>query len=101
MDNKEVVQEETFDEGPLSLLKESVKKKSQILVYCRNNRKLLGQLRAFDRHMNMILENVFEIWTEVSKSTNKSKKQNAINRERFINKLMLRGDSVILVMQKP
>ena len=70
--NKEVIQEETFDEGPLALLKESVKKKSQIVVYCRNNRKLLGQLRAFDRHMNMILENVFEIWTEVSKSTSKN-----------------------------
>ena len=100
-DNIEVVQEETFDSGPLSLLKEAVKKKNQVIVYCRNNRKLLGQLRAFDRHMNMILENVYELWTEVSKSSARSKKPVSRNRERFINKLLLRGDSVILVMQKP
>ena len=52
-EKKEVVPEETFHEGPLSLLKESVKSNSQILVYCRNNRKILGRIRAFDRHMNM------------------------------------------------
>jgi LSM domain len=32
----------------------------------RNNRKLLARVKAFDRHCNMILENVREMWTEVS-----------------------------------
>ena len=31
----------------------------------RNNRKLLARVKAFDRHCNMILENVREMWTEV------------------------------------
>ena len=39
---------------------------SQVLINCRNNRKLLGRVKAFDRHCNMILENVKEMWTEVS-----------------------------------
>ena len=38
---------------------------AQVLINCRNNRKLLGRVKAFDRHCNMILENVKEMWTEV------------------------------------
>ena len=38
---------------------------SQVLINCRNNRKLLARVKAFDRHCNMILENVKEFWTEV------------------------------------
>jgi small nuclear ribonucleoprotein (snRNP)-like protein len=37
----------------------------QVLINCRNNRKLLGRVKAFDRHCNMVLENVKEMWTEV------------------------------------
>lgn len=38
---------------------------TQVLINCRNNKKLLGRVRAFDRHCNMVLENVREMWTEV------------------------------------
>lgn len=38
----------------------------QVLINCRNNKKLLGRVRAFDRHCNMVLENVKEMWTEVT-----------------------------------
>jgi small nuclear ribonucleoprotein D2 len=37
----------------------------QVLINCRNNHKLLGRVKAFDRHCNMVLENVKEMWTEV------------------------------------
>lgn len=97
---KEVTPEETFHEGPLSLLKDAVKRNSQILIYCRNNRKILSRIRAFDRHMNMVLENVCEIWTELSKAKG-GKKPQTKNRERYINKMFLRGDSVILVLKNP
>jgi small nuclear ribonucleoprotein D2 len=96
---KEVAPEETFHQGPLSVLKDAVKKNSQILIYCRNNRKIFGRIRAFDRHMNMVLEAVHEIWTEMSKS--KGRKAVPKNRERFIAKMFLRGDSVILVLKNP
>ena len=39
---------------------------AQVLINCRNNRKLLGRVKAFDRHCNMVLENVKEMWTEVT-----------------------------------
>ena len=96
---KEKTEEEILSEGPLSLLKEAVRTNSQILIYCRNNRKLLGRIRAFDRHMNIILEAVCEIWSEMMKGKNKQHKLR--NRERFISKMFLRGDSIILIVKNP
>ncbi|XP_057768052.1 uncharacterized protein LOC130988266 isoform X1 [Salvia miltiorrhiza] len=58
-------EEEEFNTGPLSVLMLSVKNNTQVLINCRNNKKLLGHVRAFDRHCNMVLENVREMWTEV------------------------------------
>ena len=97
---EQIPQEETFNVGPLSMLTKVVKSNAQVLISCRNNRKILARVKAFDRHMNMILENAIEMWTEVPKG-NKGRKSHAVNRERFISKLFLRGDSVILVLKNP
>ena len=99
INTKEKEEEKMINEGPLSLLKEAVRTNSQILIYCRNNRKLLGRIRAFDRHMNIILEAVCEIWSEMMKGKNKQHKLR--NRERFISKMFLRGDSIILIVKNP
>jgi len=93
------IKEKEGELGPLSLLKDAVKTNSQILIYCRNNRKLLGRIRAFDSHMNIILEAVCEIWSEMMKGKNKQHKLR--NRERFISKMFLRGDSIILIVKNP
>ena len=61
--------EEIFHEGPLALLTKAVKSNCQILVNCRNNRKILARVKAFDRHMNMVLEQACEMWTEMPKSS--------------------------------
>ena len=82
------------------MLTKAVKTNSQILVNCRNNRKILARIKAFDRHMNMILENACEIWTEMPKK-GKGKRAKPVNRERFISKMFLRGDSVIMVIRNP
>ncbi|KAF9579310.1 Small nuclear ribonucleoprotein Sm D2 [Lunasporangiospora selenospora] len=92
------MEEEEFNTGPLSVLQQSVKNHTQILISCRNNRQLLARVKAFDRHCNMVLENVKEMWTEVPKSS-KGKTAKPINKERFISKLFLRGDSVIVVLR--
>lgn len=42
-------EEEEFKIGPLSILTQSVKNNAQVLISCRNNRKLLGRVKAFDR----------------------------------------------------
>ena len=44
----------------------------------------------------MVLENVKEIWTEVPKTGKGAKKAAPVNKDRFISKMFLRGDSVIL-----
>lgn len=74
---------------------------SQILINCRNNRKLLARVKAFDRHFNMVLESVKEMWTEIPKTGRGKAASKPINKERFISKMFLRGDSVILVLRNP
>ncbi|GBF92909.1 small nuclear ribonucleo Sm D2-like [Raphidocelis subcapitata] len=101
VDEREKKEEEDFRTGPLSVLTTSVKTNSQVLINCRNNHKLLARVKAFDRHCNMILENVKEMWTEVPKSGRGSKGSRPVNRDRFISKMFLRGDSVILVLRNP
>ncbi|CAK0797129.1 unnamed protein product, partial [Prorocentrum cordatum] len=92
-------EKDNFDVGPLSVLQKCVKDNSQVLINCRNNRKILARVKAFDRHSNMVLENVREMWTEIPHGG--KKKAKPVNKDRFISKLFLRGDSVILVLRNP
>ncbi|KAK2114079.1 Small nuclear ribonucleoprotein Sm D2 [Saguinus oedipus] len=50
---------------------------------------------SFHRHCNMVLENMKEMWTEVPKS----KKSKPVNKDHYISKIFLCGDSVIAVLQ--
>ncbi|KAI1466377.1 small nuclear ribonucleoprotein Sm D2 [Daldinia caldariorum] len=92
-----LLEEHEFSAGPLSILQTAVRSHTQVLISCRNNRKLLARVKAFDRHCNMVLENVKEMWTEIPKLSN-GKKGRPLNKDRFISKMFLRGDSVILVL---
>lgn len=47
-------EEEEFNTGPLSVLTQSVKNNTQVLINCRNNKKLLGRVKAFDRYLKFI-----------------------------------------------
>ncbi|CAG7852314.1 Small nuclear ribonucleoprotein Sm D2 Short=Sm-D2; AltName: Full=Complexed with cdc5 protein 9; AltName: Full=snRNP core protein D2 [Serendipita indica DSM 11827] len=89
------LEEHEISQGPLSVLQQSVRNHTQILISLRNNRKLLARVKAFDRHSNMVLENVKEMWTETPSGKNKK----PVNKDRFISKMFLRGDSVILVLR--
>ncbi|KAF1918327.1 small nuclear ribonucleo protein Sm D2 [Ampelomyces quisqualis] len=91
------VEEHELTTGPLSILQTAVRSRTQVLISCRNNRKILARVKAFDRHCNMVLENAKEMWTETSRSANGSFGRK-LNKDRFISKLFLRGDSVILVL---
>lgn len=53
---KEENEQEQLSKGPLSILMRSVKNNSQVLINLRNNHKLLGRVRAFDRHCNMYVQ---------------------------------------------
>eukprot|EP00754_Rhynchopus_humris_P035645 Rhum_TRINITY_DN17187_c0_g1::Rhum_TRINITY_DN17187_c0_g1_i1::g.165446::m.165446/K11096/SNRPD2, SMD2; small nuclear ribonucleoprotein D2 len=92
-------EEEAFNDGPLSLLAKAVKEQSQVLINCRNNKKIIARVKAFDRHMNMVLEGAQEVWTEVPKTGKGVAKKRAANKFRFLSKMFLRGDAVILVVK--
>ena len=55
------LEEYEISQGPLSVLQQSVRNQSQVLISLRNNKKLLARVKAFDRHANMVLENVKEV----------------------------------------
>ena len=42
------------------MLTQSVKSNTQVLINCRNNKKLLGRVKAFDRHSNMVPPSVYD-----------------------------------------
>ena len=94
-------EQKEFETGPLSVLMQSVKQRTQVLINCRNNHKLLARVKAFDRHCNMILENVKEMWEEQPKAGKGAKRSRPVNKDRYVSKMFLRGDSVILVMRNP
>ncbi|KAK4873418.1 hypothetical protein RN001_015447 [Aquatica leii] len=88
-----------FQIGPMSILQDALNNHNQVLISCRNNKKLLGFIKAYDRHMNLILENVKEMWTELPR---KGKgKCIAVTQDRFLPKLFVRGDCIIVVVAKP
>lgn len=91
---EEMPERDILDNGPLSLLYDAVKSNSQIMVSLRNNHKLLGRVKAYDRHCNMVLEDVREVWSETS-----TNKKDTIMKDRKISKMFLRGDSVVLVVK--
>jgi small nuclear ribonucleoprotein D2 len=100
-EKEEKDEQKEFETGPLSILMTSVKQNTQVLINCRNNHKLLARVKAFDRHCNMVLENVKEMWTEVPKTGKGTKKARPVNKDRYVSKMFLRGDSVILVLKNP
>ncbi|RKP30179.1 Sm-like ribonucleo protein [Metschnikowia bicuspidata] len=92
------LEEYEFAHGPLSVLQTSVNNETPVMVYCRNNHKLLAKVKAFDRHCNLILEDVKELWTEVTRNS-KGKVIKSTAKERYVAKLFVRGDLVILVVK--
>ena len=55
-EEREAKEQEEFSTGPLRVLTDSVKNNTQVLINCRNNKKLLGRVKAFDRYAHLILE---------------------------------------------
>lgn len=88
------LEEFEFKHGPMSLIQEAMTARTPVIISLRNNHKIIARVKSFDRHCNMVLENVKEIWSE-----REGKKIS--NKERFISKLFLRGDSVIVVLKAP
>ena len=50
---------------------------------------------------NRLLEDVKEMWTETSKGGKGTSRGTSINKDRYVSKMFLRGDSVILIVSNP
>mmetsp|Transcript_21996 Transcript_21996/g.30622 ORF Transcript_21996/g.30622 Transcript_21996/m.30622 type:complete len:113 (-) Transcript_21996:23-361(-) len=87
--------------GPFSVLYKAVKGNTQVLINVRNNHKYLARVKAYDRHMNLLLEDVKEMWTETAKGGKGKTRGATLNKDRYVSKMFLRGDSVILVVSNP
>lgn len=48
-----------------------------------------------------VLTDVKEMWTEQPKTGKGQKKAKAVNKDRYVSKMFLRGDSVVLVLRNP
>lgn len=48
-----------------------------------------------------MLTDVKEMWTEQPKTGKGQKKAKAVNKDRYVSKMFLRGDSVVLVLRNP
>ena len=48
-----------------------------------------------------LLEDVKEMWTETSKGGKGQTRGMAINKDRYVSKMFLRGDSVIVIVSNP
>ncbi|KAH0517545.1 Small nuclear ribonucleoprotein Sm D2 [Microtus ochrogaster] len=87
-------EEAEFNTSPLSVPTQSVKNNTHVLINCCN-KKLLGLVKAFNRHCNMVQDK--EMWTEVPKRGQGKKKSKPVNKDRYISNIFLRKDSVIVL----
>ena len=60
---------------------------------------LLSTSSPFTLHR--LLEDVKEMWTETSKGGKGKTRGAAVNKDRYISKMFLRGDSVIIIVSNP
>ncbi|XP_053435023.1 small nuclear ribonucleoprotein Sm D2-like [Nycticebus coucang] len=90
--------EEEFNTGPLSVLTVSQEQYPSAYQFCLNNKKLLDNVKAFHRYCNMVLENMKEMWTEVPQER-QGKKSKPVNKDCYISKMFLCGDSVMVILQ--
>lgn len=77
----------------IGFFSESIFNNRPVMIFIRNNKKLLGYIRAYDRHMNLVLENVKEI------RTIRNAKGKLEFHEKYFSKLILRGDSIVLSLR--
>jgi small nuclear ribonucleoprotein (snRNP)-like protein len=99
---------EKLEAGPMGLLTKFYREKCRIKVYIRRVNDIRGYcygiLLAFDKHFNMVLKNVHEIYTTweskaytTQDSGQEMEEKVLVKKERRIKQLFVKGDTVVLV----
>lgn len=79
----------SISEGPFSVLDTAMKDNTRVFIQCRFNKSLVAIVVAFDKHFNLVLQDVTEL-TAGDKGDQKP---------RTIRNLFLRGESVIFIVK--
>lgn len=82
--------------GPFRLLNDAVNGKTEVVITCRDDRRLLAKVRLFDKHYNMLLTDVSEM-TFKHKGSKGAGAADAQPEVRRFDNLFLRGDNVVHV----
>ena len=88
-EQKEDKVQEEFSTGSMRVLSDAMKNNTQILIHCCKSKTLLGRVKAFDKHCNIVLEGV----KEMQHPKTKNSKPVGVTKMREISKMFLRGDS--------
>ena len=94
--NKGTVNLAELAKGPFRLLNDAVNTKSEVVITCRDDRRLLAKVRLFDKHYNMLLTDVSEM-TFKHKGRKGAGAADAQPEVRRFENLFLRGDNVVHV----
>lgn len=93
-------EQDEFARGPMRLLTAACTTSTPLLVHLRNDHRLVGKVRAFDRHCNLVMEGVREWWREGGGARGRgTKRRRGVERERHVSKMFIRGDSIILIVK--
>jgi small nuclear ribonucleoprotein D2 len=82
-------EEEEFNTGPSQYSHNLPRAMHRCSLIVKRNKRCLGWVKVLDRHCNIVLEKVKEMWTEVPKSVKGKKKSNPVNKDCSISKMFL------------
>ena len=82
--------------GPLKLLCEAVEENREVIISLRNNHKMYANVKAFDKHCNILIYNIKEVWSEKNWEN-----KTHVSKERYIGQAFLRGDNIIMIVKCP
>ena len=77
---------------PFSFIQELISSKSKAAILCRNDCLIVARVRAYDKHLNLVLEDAVEI-----KSKKLVESQKSGSKTRDFKRLFVRGDGIVSV----
>mmetsp|Transcript_17470 Transcript_17470/g.39560 ORF Transcript_17470/g.39560 Transcript_17470/m.39560 type:complete len:83 (-) Transcript_17470:8-256(-) len=78
---------------PYDFLTASIKNNKNVMLVLRNNKRIIGKVVNYDKHLNLLLDNVIEIKFNAEKFSDSIK-----IKSQFMSKVFLRGDNIVLIL---
>lgn len=78
---------------PFDYISGCVRNDKSVMIILRNNKRMIGKIINYDKHLNLLLENVNEI-----KFVGENFSELIKIKSKFISKVFLRGDNIVLIL---